>query len=277
MQPDVVCAFGVVLVVLLIEATSGQAVNGYYIRNSDKWLVHLTDLSNPAGTQICQVTALYLCGDFKSGDTDKIYAIKSTDNTLHSISTKDCKDTEIGPTGAPVSDQYCSGMGWSDTQAAMVVTFTDRAYTTANHEGTVDLDTGAFTECCTAWFDKLLDIAEDAVPGVPGVTAIFHVGADAEGLFWWWMGLGVMTTLPGTSDPVRFTDESPGGMSHDPTTGKLLAIGVESGMEQLVEIDRNTGAVAKRYTSQPASNAACLCFGPIVSSTHSAECIARPK
>ncbi|KAH3698821.1 hypothetical protein Pelo_19785 [Pelomyxa schiedti] len=68
-------------------------------------------------------------------------------------------------------------------------------------------------------------------------------------------------------------------MSHDPTTGKLLAIGVDSwsGLEQLVEIDRSTGAVAKRYGSKPASNAACLCFGPIASSTHSAECIARPK
>ncbi|KAH3760590.1 hypothetical protein Pelo_7595 [Pelomyxa schiedti] len=280
MQPNNVCGFlPLALVLLLGDAVTGQAVNGYYIRNSDNWLVHITDLSNPAGTQICKVSGLFFAGDFKSGQTDKIYAIKYTDNTLHTISTTDCADTPIGPT-ADAELVYSTGMTWTEA-GTMYVTFADWADPTTFHEGTVDTGTGHYSEYVTGmWPQQLLDIAFDDIPATPGQAGVYHLAAEGAGLFTWHVGAWEAEPLPGASDPVAFAGgAAPGGMSHDPTTGKLLAIGVDSGTgrEQLLEIDRSTGAVAKRYTSMAASNAACLCFGAVVATPHSAECIARPK
>ncbi|KAH3758493.1 hypothetical protein Pelo_9718 [Pelomyxa schiedti] len=285
MQPRHLGCPVLTLLLVLGSGVEGQAVNGYYIQNTDPWLAHLTNLANSPDF-ICQVpTGQYYAGDFANGDTTKMYAIRSTDNKLLTISTTattgtiDCSYTEIGSTGVDASTKSATGMSWCATTSTMWASFTTNTDTNVVIEGTLDLATGHFTELVSTSYYPVLDIAWDVVPPSSGETGscMYHLSTIGR-IFWWKTGTDwTPTDLVGEGEevfPITYFDYAHhGGLSNDPTTGNLLAIGADW-TEELVQIDRDCGALVKTYWYDLTSDAACLSFGPLV--TSSAECLARP-
>ncbi|KAH3758492.1 hypothetical protein Pelo_9717 [Pelomyxa schiedti] len=235
---------------VLGRGVEGQAVNGYYIRNSDGWLVHFTDLNDAAGTAICAVPA----GGYNAA-------------------------VEIGSTGMDASTKKATGMSWSNTTSTMWASFTSLSSTDMVYEGTLDLATGHFTQLVSASALVVMDIAWDAVPPGAGESGscMWHLSGYGM-LFWWKTGTDwTVNMMVGSYLCSQYDSDAVGGLSRDPTTGKLLAIGVGAyGGEMMAEIYTDSGCLSA-YPVIDRSDAACLSFGPIVTTkTYSAECVARP-
>ncbi|KAH3722909.1 hypothetical protein Pelo_18384 [Pelomyxa schiedti] len=181
-----------VIVVVVVPTKAAFKANGYYINSSNK-LIHVDDLENPLGTDICTVSASYpliTAGGFRNYDTSIMYALCYGDpTTLFSINT--------------TSVMYMSGF---DMLA------NDYLYS-------LNLVTGR-AEWVLQW--PTMDIQD--------------IAWTSTGLYGY-SGSGTLSKIPttvgaptavGSTTPTALGDGVPRlGMSLEPTTGSLIAIGVQ--------------------------------------------------